>query len=114
MKKSAAILGLALVATLLAGCVTRPVSVSQSTWPTEHKDYSILGKTMGTATSVYLLGFIPLTVSRNPAREALDDAMNRKGGDALLDVAMDQSLQYYILFSIHKTKVHGTCISIKR
>jgi hypothetical protein len=113
MKRTAMLMALLLGAAFFGGCVYHPLGFAASTIPMGYKDYVKIGPAEGVAKSVYVL-FLPLSLSKNPMRDALDDAMRNTKADALVDVAVDTSTHYYLLFTVQKTKVHATAVSFSK
>ncbi len=97
---------------LSTGCATRPGGIASSTTPLEGHQYRVLGDVEGTDTHFALLGIIPLTGS-NTLQEAIDDALDSEGADALIDVTVDFHWEFWILFSRSVTSVQGKAIRFK-
>jgi hypothetical protein len=101
--------GFALACVLLTGCATTPGGIAASSTPLEGRAYVTLGRTAATDSRICLFGIIPIS-SGNSMRAAVDEAARNKGGDALIDVTVEGSHQYWILFSRDITRVEGIAI----
>ena len=97
---------------VLAGCATTPGGVAASNTPLEGKQYTVLGPTAGKDRLVRLFMVLPVSGS-NSLRAALDEAIRRKGGDALINITVESYSHYWLLFSTHATKVEGEAIRFK-
>ena len=102
----------ALASLLAAGCVHAPGGIAASTVPVEGRRYQVLGRTAGTDSYILLFGFLPIFGS-NSTREAVEDALERKGADALIGVTVDTYTHYWILFSRSVISVEGTAIKFE-
>lgn len=91
---------------VLAGCGTTPGGVAPSTTPLEGRNYTVIGKTVGTDSRIKLFGVLPISGS-NTTRGGIESAQRRVGADALIDVTVDGYYQYWILFSRDITRVEG-------
>ena len=100
----------AMVLTLVAaaGCAYSPVGMESSTIPLDQRAYNKMARVEGSASTVYFLG-IPFG-SHSPARDAVDDAKQNSGADALIDVTMDKKTTFLFFLIIQKTTVKGTAV----
>jgi hypothetical protein len=94
---------------LLAGCIQSPGGIAPSNVPLEGRSYRVLGPTKSTDSAIRLFGILPVSGS-NHIRAALDAAIRREGGDALINITVESYVQYFILFTRAVTAVHGTAI----
>jgi hypothetical protein len=94
---------------LLAGCATSPGGIAASSTPLEGRKYKVLEKTSATSNCVRLLGIIPISGSNN-----MRSAVDKVGGDALIDVTVEGFNQYWILFSRDVTYVEGIGIRFEK
>ena len=109
-----AMLGLTAVVMLAAtGCAHFPGGVAASNTPLEGRKYTILGNTEATDKRICLLGLIPIT-SANSVRAALNKAAEKAGGDALIDITVENYVHYWILFSSDITRVEGIAIRFNK
>jgi len=97
------------VLALLSGCINSPGGIAPSNVPLDGRTYSVVGETSATDSSIWILGFIPVTGS-NKTRDALGQAMRKKDADALIDITVESYAQYWILFVRYVTKVDGMAI----
>jgi len=78
---------------------------------------TIVGVVDGESSAYYILGMGPF--GDNSLKAAIKDALSKRGGDALTNVAIDQTFKYFGIgpslpaanfgFSV-KTKVYGTAV----
>ena len=77
--------------------------------------YDELGAVEGEACRHFVLAIIPWGAS--DFRAAVDDALSKKGGDALINVTVDSSLYgifpIYNVYSITCTRVRGTAVRLR-
>lgn len=97
------------VLSLLSGCINSPGGIAPSNVPMDGRTYSVIGETSSTDSSIWILGFIPVTGS-NKIRDALGAAMRKKDADALIDITVESYTQFWILFVRHVTSVHGMAV----
>ena len=97
----------------LTGCMSLPGGVAPSNTPIEGRKYQVLGRTAATDSWIGLFGFIPIWGS-NRISNAMDAAIRKKGGDALIEVTVDCYFQYWILFTRMATRVEGVAIRFER
>ena len=94
---------------LMVGCAHTPGGISDSTTPINGRSYTVLGRTSASDSNILLLGLIPIT-PHNSTRQCVEEAIAKKGGDALIDVTVEGYAQWWILFIRFATKVEGTAI----
>ncbi len=94
---------------LSAGCTMVPGGVAPSNTPINGRSYTELGMADRTDSRVYLLGVIPVT-GANTIRDAINDAIQSKNGDALINVSVESYSQWWIILSRHVTRVQGDVI----
>ncbi len=107
----------ALMVAIIAGCssteqvglITQPTTEPGSLL-TEQRSYVSLGPVEGTSCRYFLLGVIPWRDSRT----ALGKALERSGGDAVINATVETSLYgffpIYNVFSFTCTTVRGIAI----
>ena len=98
-----------LLAVLWVGCVHYPGGIAPSTTPIDGRSYIVLSDTEGTDSYVLLFGFIPIFGS-NSTKEAIKDAIESRNGDALIEVTVETTVQWWILFIRQVIKVEGKAI----
>ena len=99
----------ALVLILLSGCAMIPGGVAPSNTPINGRDYTELGYAKETDSRIYLLGLLPISGS-NTIRDAIEEAIDSKHGDALINITVETYGQYWILWSRVATRVEGNVI----
>jgi len=104
---SIASLGLLLL--LAAGCATMPGGVAPSSTPINGRTYTELGPATGTDSRILILGILPLT-GMNTTREAVQEAIGDRDGDALINVTSDAYASWWILWTKNTTRVEGVVI----
>lgn len=77
--------------------------------PLDNKNYKVLETSEGQSSSFHLLWFFPVTTSFD-YNEAIDQAINNKGGDNLIDVRFWHKRQYWIVGTIDILYVKGKVI----
>ena len=99
----------ALTLILLSGCAMIPGGVAPSNTPINGRDYTELGYAKETDSRIYLLGLLPISGS-NTIRDAIEEAIDSKNGDALINITVETYGQYWILWSRVATRVEGNVI----
>jgi len=96
-----------------AGCATHPGGIAPSTKPLTPGNYTVLGDVTGKDCVYYALGLLPITGS-NELKDAVADAIDdKKGADALIEVTVDGYWEYWILWAMVCTQVHGKAVQSK-
>ena len=98
-----------LIAVFAAGCVHTPGGVAPSTTPLNGRNYIILGDAEGTDSYVLLFYVIPIFGS-NSTEKAIKDAIESENGDALIEVTVDTTIQWWVLFIRQVIRVKGKAI----
>jgi hypothetical protein len=101
-----------IVISLLSGCLYRPGAIAPSNIPLEGRSYRMVGETAATDSAIRLFGILPVSGS-NTTRQAMDAAIRKRSGDALIDITVEHYTQYWILFSRHVTAVRGLAIQFE-
>jgi hypothetical protein len=96
---------------LLAGCTRIPGGVAPSTIPLEPGGYTMIGPVSASDCKVNLLGLIPISGGNN-LHQAIREAKDDRGADALIEVTVDLVSKYFILWSQTCTNVHATAVSV--
>ena len=97
---------------IVSGCARHGAGIAPSTTPLEGKIYDIIGPADGSDSRISLLGILPIT-SSNDIRDAVVDALESSGGDALINVTVENVDRYWILWSSANTFVYGDAIRFK-
>lgn len=93
----------------LAGCVTTPVCITSSNTPVNGKTIEEnMGTTRGSDSAVSILGLWML--GRPDTGVAIEEAIERKKADALVNVQCYQETSYFILFSLTTVVVEGEAV----
>ena len=95
-----------------SGCMSVPSSLSVSTKPLAPGGYTELGPATGRAVGVMILG-IPLS-EPYPNRAAVDRAVQKGGGDALINVTSDMAQIMIGPVTFIITTVKGTGVSTNK
>ena len=96
---------------LFAGCASVTQQLSSSNLPTS--EYEVLGKSRGRAGSFILFYFIPIGFHGMP-RSAYNRAVNRLGGDVLINPVIYESWRWAFIGAVYSIRVDGTVIKEKR
>lgn len=97
----------------LSAC-TSMVMVAPSSTPITSKDtYTKIGPTVGRATCVTIFGLIPIG-PQSPSRWARDNAIENKGGNALIEITQEYNVMNLLFVQFYWTKVEGTAIKFER
>ena len=93
----------------LTGCVTTPMCITSSNTPVNDKNVQEnLGATRGSDSAVSILGLWML--GRPDTGEAIEEALNNKKADALINIQCYQKRSYFILFSLTTVIVEGEAV----
>ena len=109
MKSIITVICTSLVIILLSGCTMIPGGVAPSNTPINGRNYTELGYAKETDSRIYLLGLLPISGS-NTIRDAIEEAIDSKHGDALINITVETYGQYWILWSRVATRVEGNVI----
>lgn len=91
-----------------SGCMSFPAGVAGSTKPLAAGSYTEVGPAQGTAFGIMLIG-IPLS-EPYPARSAVDRALKNGGGDALVNVTIDNTQLLLGPVTLVFTTAKGTAV----
>ncbi len=109
MKSIYTLICLVLITVFLSGCTMIPGGVAPSNTPINGREYTELGYAKETDSRFYLLGILPIT-GPNTIRDAIQEAIDSKKGDALINITVETYGQYWILWSRVATRVEGNVI----
>ena len=96
---------------LLSGCTRTPGGIAPSNIPLEQGGYSIIGPVSASDCKINLLGLIPVS-SGNSLSGALKKAKRQRGAQALIEIKVDFSVKYFILWSQACTEVRAIAVTI--
>jgi hypothetical protein len=97
----------------LSACITTPVSVTSSTTPVHDKKVTVnYGPVQGShrAWSVFGLWMI----GRPDIDKAIQNALQQKGGDALINVTCYEKTAWFLFVSMHTVVVEGEAVSFNK
>ncbi len=94
---------------LMTGCSTVPICISPSNTPLYDKTVSQnLGKTSGEDSAYSLLGLY--MIGRPDIEAAMKEAIDRKQGDALINVRCYEKSSYFLFFSVNTVIIEGEAV----
>lgn len=97
---------------LFSGCSSM-ITISPSTTPiTEDDTYTKLGHASGSSVGVLIIGMFPI-FSNDPAGAARDSAIKSSGGNALIEVTMEENAIPLGIVNIYWTTVEGTAVYVE-
>lgn len=94
---------------LSSGCIRSPIAMMASTKPLAQGGYTEIGPVEETDCLWYLFSFIPITTGNN-MQGAMNDAIKRMGGDALIQVTAETYYQNFIVVSRYCTIIQGIAV----
>lgn len=102
------------ITAFLSGCTHYAAfQATPSNAPLNPPSYKVVGRAQGKSCRTLLFYFIPLGTSTNRYQAAIDDALSKSGGDAIIEMTMDMSFTHgYPLFGRVCTHVNG--LAVKR
>jgi len=101
---------LSMVFLLACGCSSVPLKLQTDM---ADKGYDTLGEGEGSATGIMLFGVIPIGQNTR-FQEAYQDAVNSKGGDALLNPVISERWYWAYVLNGYTTTISGTVIKFKK
>jgi len=108
-KRACRVLSVILLGIILTGCAHIPGGIAASTVPIEGRSYVNLGRVKQTDNMFALFGIFALT-KPNSTRRAIDTAVQSRGGDAMINVTVEYTAHYVVLFNRYMTTVEGDVI----
>lgn len=113
IKHISILVSITLVAALVSSCITTPVTVTSSTTPMHDKKIIMnYGPVQGKSRTWSLFGL--WMIGRPDIDKAIQDALKKKGGDALINVTCYEKTGWYFLFSFHWVVVEGEAVSYEK
>jgi hypothetical protein len=94
---------------IVTACAHFPGGIAPSNTPIEGRKYTVLERAVETDSLIYILGILPIS-DPNDISDAVNEAIKKHNGDALIDVSVEGYTQWWILFTRHVTEVKGTVI----
>ncbi len=92
-----------------SGCATNPGGIAASSTPINGRSYTNLGRSTATERRILLLGIIPIT-GENSIRGALNEAVENRGGDAMINITVESYAHWWIIITRFATRVDGEVI----
>ncbi len=109
-KKFVVLMLLSALSITFTGCSSL-TAIAPSTTPITSEDtYTKLGKTKGRSYDFEVL-FIPF-FSENPVKIARDNAIKKGGGNALVEVTVEQTSVFLFIYNAYWTTVSGTAVQV--
>ena len=108
MSKSLPIIVLVGIMSIIS-CAHVPGGIAPSNVPLCGKKYTILHETRASDSVVYLFSLIPISGS-NSIRKTMQVAIDKAGGDALINITAESYCHNWILFSRDVITVEGIAI----
>ena len=99
----------ALVVLALAGCSSMPVRFPTPPNQLEGKDYKVLGESEGSSVGIMLFNIIPIN-QNDRFQKAYDEAVQKLGGDRLLNPQIEERWYWAYLFNGYIFKVKGVVV----
>ena len=97
----------------LAGCTIFVPAPPQMASTEISPNVQVVGTVEGEARSSYVLGFGPY--GENSLRAAIQDALSKRGGDALINVSIDQATtNFFGFYTVRRTLVMGTAVKFSK
>ena len=97
----------------LAGCTIFMPAPPQMASTEISPNVQIVGTVEGEARSSYVFGFGPF--GENSLRAAIQDALSKRGGDALINVSIDQATtNVFGVYTVRRTMVMGTAVKFPK
>jgi len=111
MNKTSRWLPLAAIVAALSGCTGVPYRLAGA--EVDATRYEVLGEAEGKATGIMLFNVIPIQQNDKIAR-AVDQAIQSKGGDRLVDVTIQESWFWAYVLNGYRVHVKGTVLRERR
>lgn len=108
MKKLLLLFVTCIVLISISGCQTWTGGVAESTTPLEGRQYTVLGPSSGTDNTWYIFG-VPISTSCS-TKAALDTAVRKLNGDAMINVTSDSKMYFYFIILRNTLTVQGDVI----
>ncbi len=111
MRRAVLLCAVCVLPCLAAGCVTHSAGIAPATRPLAPGGFVTMNQASGTSWGFNLLG-IPFSQARTAS--ALEDALQDGGGDALIQVTVDNSDYYLLIMYLQRVKVEGRAVRMTR
>lgn len=101
----------AVALTVQISCITTPVGITSSVSPVHDKKIEKnLGKTQGSDSAFSVLNL--WMIGRPDINDAIKEAVQKKGGDTLINVRTYEKFTSYLLFSTTTVIVEGEAVKL--
>lgn len=98
---------------LVGGCTIFVPTPPQMSSTEIQNNVQVVGTVEGESRVSYVLGFGPF--GDNSLKAAIQDALSKRGGDALINVSIDQaSTSFFGVYSLVRTMVMGTAVKYSK
>ena len=94
-----------------SGCTRMPGGIAASNIPLSPGGYTPLSHVGASDCKINLFGIIPIS-GANYTQDALEKAIGKSGGNALINITVESVSAYYILWSQTCTEVRGTAVQV--
>ena len=94
------------------GCARIPGGVAPSNIPLEQGGYVAIGPVSASDCKVNLFGIIPVSGSNRVADAVYSALRKESGADALINISIDLSSKFFILWSQTCTEIHATAVRL--
>lgn len=111
MRLSLALVVCAVLIATTAGCITTSAGVAPSSMPLAQGGYDRMEKASGTSWGINILGFIPIKQAKTSS--ALEEAIRNGGGDALVELCVDNRACYLLVLNLQRIRVAGRGVKSK-
>lgn len=96
----------------LSACTSMVTMAPSSTPITEKDTYTKLGPTEGRATGVTIFGILPIG-PQSPSRWARDNAIEKKGANALIEITQEYNVLNLLFVQFYWTKVDAIAVKVE-
>ncbi|MFH0977565.1 MAG: hypothetical protein V1874_17435 [Spirochaetota bacterium] len=104
-----------LIIITISSCATAPVCITSSNTPLNDKKISEnLGKVEGESDSWTISLFCLWTLGKPDIQSAIDNALSKKKGDALINIKCYEDGYNFILFGLTKVKIEGEAVIFQK
>ena len=111
--RNSALLFCMMTVLFLSACITTPVSVTSSTTPVHDKKVTVnYGPVQGSHRAWSVLGL--WMIGRPDIDKAIQNALQQKGGDALINVTCYEKTAWFLFVSMHTVVVEGEAVSFAK
>lgn len=103
-----------LFSTLFQSCISSQAGITTSNIPLDGRRYDVLGPEMTTVTWVSIdFGFLGFPLEIPPIDEACNTLMEKKGGDALINIRYSTDRSIILFVSLHRFHIKADVIKLK-